>query len=304
MRLAAARPALEGGCWRGTLLAWGMMLVWGIPLPVEAAEPINLEPTSSNQAREEAKQAIPWRHLDPADRRGVEKLVNDAAIYRRMPTRVIDCDPELFNFLGQHPEVVTEIWRMMGVCQLRLERTGTDTFRATDANGTVGGVRILHGNWNPGAQNHVLVYSEGTYNGKPFPRPVTARTVSLLRSGSVVETNGRHYVTARLDTFVVIDRWGAELVAKTIQPLLVSTADHNFVETMNFVSTFSKTAESNPLGMQRLADRLDGLSIDTRQKMAEACQATATRYEGISKNGGPTIQLVRRDEQPVIVNAP
>src|SRR5690606_5093118 len=163
----------------------------------------------------------------------------------------------LFNFLGQNPDVVTEIWRMMGVCQLKLERTGADTFRATDANGTVGGVRIIHGNWNPGAQNSVLVYSEGTYHGKPFPRPVTARTLTLRRSGSVVETNGRPYVTARLDTFVVIDRWGAELVAKTVQPLLTSTADHNFIETMKFVSTFSKTAETNPAGMQRLSDKLD-----------------------------------------------
>jgi hypothetical protein len=295
-----ARPVVRGGIWA---LTCGVVLLAGA-LPLQAADPAGLEATSSKEAREEARQAIPWRELDPTDRKGVEKLVGDASIYRRMPTRVIDCDPELFNFLGQNPDVVTEIWRMMGVCQLRLERTGPDTFSATDANGTVGGIRILHANWNPAAQNTVVVYSEGTYHGKPFPRPVTARSVSLLRSGSVVETNGRPYVTARLDTFVVIDRWGAELVAKTVQPLLTSTADHNFIETMKFVSTFSKTAESNPAGMQRLSDKLDGLAIDTRQKMAEACHATAHRYQGLTKNEGPTIQLVRRDDQPAVAGTP
>jgi hypothetical protein len=227
---------------------------------------------------------------------GVEQIVNGASIYRRMPTRVVDCDPELFNFLGQNPDVVTEIWRMMGVCQLKLERTGPDTFSATDSAGTVGAVRMLHNNWNPAAQNKVLVYSEGTYVGKPFPRPVKARSISLLRSGSVIETNGRPYVTARVDTFVVIDRWGVELVAKTVQPLLVSTADHNFIETMKFVSTFSKTAENNPAGMQRLSDKLEHLPLDTRQKLAAACQATASRYQGVSQAASPPIQLVKRDE--------
>jgi hypothetical protein len=299
----ALRVPIRGGL---ALLAGAMALVLGGSLSERAgaAEANQVEASSSAEAREEARQAIPWQKLVPDERRAVEQLVNSASIYRRMPTRVIDCDPELFNFLGKNPEVVTEIWRMMGVCQLKLERTGRDTFSATDAAGTVGGVRMLHSEWNPGAQNRVLVYSEGTYCGKPFPRPVKARSISLLRSGSVVETNGRPYVTARLDTFVVIDRWGIELVAKTVQPLLASTADHNFVETMKFVSTFSKTSEVNPDGMQRLSDKLVDLSLDTRHQMATACQATAARYQSLSKTEGPSIQLVRGDTAPTDVAGP
>lgn len=294
-----AAPARPEPAWRAVLLASLLGSIAAVvlaPQGVVAAEPSEVEATSSPEARQEARQAIPWQKLSPQERRGVEQIVDNASIYRRMPTRVIDCDPEVFNFLGQNPEVVTEIWRMMGVCQLKLERNGPDRFSATDASGTVGGVRILHGDWNAGAQNKVLVYSEGTYCGKPFPRPVKARSISLLRSGSVIETNGRPYVTARLDTFVVIDRWGVELVAKTVQPLLASTADHNFDETMKFVSTFSKTSENNPAGMQRLADKLELVSLDRRQRMAELCEATAARYRGLSKTEGTPIQLVRRVE--------
>ena len=42
---------------------------------------------------------------------------------------------------------------------------------------------------------------------------------------------------------------GVELVARTIQPWLIKTADRKLVETFGFVSTFSRTAEHNPQGI-------------------------------------------------------
>jgi len=215
-----------------------------------------------------------------------------------MPTEVIDCDPEVFNFLGQNPEVVTELWKKMGVCQLELERTGPKTFRATDSTGATGTMQLLCDKWSDGARNSVLIYAEGSYSGPPFPREVTARTILLLRSGSVVETNGRPYVTARLDSFILVDRLGAELVAKSVQPLIAKTADHNFVETMKFVGTFSDTAEKNPSGMQRLAGRLENLPAQTQTTMAQVCQAAAARYSEISQaNQSGSIRLTGRAVQ-------
>ncbi len=245
------------------------------------AESDPLAATGSRSARNEAMRSIPWKSLSNGERRMVQYVARNATIYRRMPTRVIDCDPVVFNFLGQHPEVVTELWKMMGVCNLNLELVGPETYRATDGSGTSGTVRYLASNWNDDAQNVALIYCEGKYSGAPLPRAVTARSVLLLRSGSTVETNGRPYVTARLDSFVLVDKIGAELVAKTIQPLLVKTADHNFVETMKFVGTFSKTAENNPAGMQRLADKLDRVDEPTRHGMVQICTEVASRYNSM-----------------------
>ena len=87
----------------------------------------------------------------------------------------------------------------------------------------------------------------------------------MLQSGAVQETNGRNYVTVRVDSFVCIEQMGIELVAKTVQPWINKTADRNFIETLGFVSTFSQTAEKNPQGMQRLAARLQQVDgADTR----------------------------------------
>lgn len=267
---------------------------------VAQAETDDMAATGGRAARDEAMRSIPWRDLDNTQRRAVEYVTNNATIYRRMPTRVIDCDPQVFNFLGQHPEVVTELWKMMGVANLELEKIGPDTYRAKDDAGTSGTMKFLSASWNDNAQNTVLVFCEGTYKGTPLPAEVTARSVLLLRSGSMVETNGRPYVTARLDSFVLVDRWGVEMVAKTIKPLLITTADHNFTETMKFVGTFSKTAESNPAGMQRLADRLEKLDQPTRQGMARVCAATAARYQAIGRVHQDTeVRLTARTEEAV-----
>lgn len=261
-----------------------------------AASPA-LEATSSQAARDEATKAIPWGELDLQQQRMVRYLVRNASLYRRMPTRVIDCDPHVFNFLGQHPQVVTELWKMMGVCNLELEPIGPNVYRATDAAGTTGVIRVLSSSYTDDAQNYVLAYAEGTYQGAPFPREVTARSVLLLRSGSTIETNGRPYVTARLDSFVTVDRVGAELVAKTVQPLISKTADHNFTETMKFVSTFSQTAEKNPGGMGRLAEKLENLDNSTRAGMVTVCREAAVRYGKLADDRRDgRVRLVQRSE--------
>ncbi len=102
------------------------------------------------------------------------------------------------------------------------------------------------------------MYAEGVYDGPMFPQPVQAQCVLVLRAGYVQETNGRYYITNRLDTFIHIDHVGLDLVAKTFSPLVTKTIDINFRETAAFVGVVSRTAAVNPQGMRRLAAKLTG----------------------------------------------
>jgi hypothetical protein len=235
-------------------------------------------PTSSRAARDEAVRAIPWRQMGPEERRTALFVIKNASIYRRLPTRVIDCDPEMFNFLFQHPEVVIDVWRVMGISQVSLEKLPGGAYRGTDGAGTTGVVRFLQTSFGPNAQNVAVIFADGAYEGKPFVTPLKAQSILLLRSSAVQETNGRHYVTVRVDSFVRIDQMGIELVAKTVQPWITKIADRNFVETLSFVSNFSRTAEKNPHGMQRLATRLSSLDEPTRNELVALCFRTAERH--------------------------
>jgi hypothetical protein len=240
--------------------------------------PNGSEATSNGTTRNQALRAIPWRQLAPEHRRAAQFVVKNASMYRRLPTRVIDCDPDMFNFLLQHPEVVIDVWRVMGISQVKLEKMPDGSYRGTDGVGTTGSVRFMFSKCGQNAQNLAVVYAEGSYEGKPFIMPLKAQSVLVLRSQAVREASGRHHVTVTVDSFVRIDQVGVELFAKTVQPWISKTADRNFIETLSFVSNFSRTAEKNPQGMQRLATRLVGIDEPTRTALVAVCFRTAERY--------------------------
>jgi hypothetical protein len=266
------------------LLAWGIaaqMLPTMSCLTARAETPqqsIAGEGTSSRAAREEAARAIPGRQMAPNDRQTAQFMIKNASMFRRLPTRIIDCDPDLFTFLIQRPEVVIDIWRVMGISQVALNRMPDGSYQGTDGAGTTGTVRYLCGNWGGDAQNTAVVYAEGAYEGAPFLTKIKAQSLLLVRSNAVQETNGRNYVTVRIDSFVRLEQVGVELMAKTVQPWISKTADRNLIETLTFVSNFSRAAEKNPQGVERLAKRLSSIDEPTRHELVQICFRTAERY--------------------------
>ncbi len=231
--------------------------------------------TTSSRARNEAIRAIPFQRIAPDYRRRVKQVLNDTSLYRRLPTMTVDCHPPLFTFLAKNPDVLVQIWRQLGISNIDLVRVGNNKFRLTDSVGTVGHLVIVEQNCDDRAQNRLVMYAEGAYEGKPFKRPVRAQCVLLLRSGSVKETNGRHYVAVRLDTFLRIDRASLELFAKAVHPLVGKTNDRNFADTINFISKMSQAAETRPLTIERLANSLSRVSADRKRQLVQITRECA-----------------------------
>ncbi len=225
--------------------------------------------TTSSQARNEAVRAIPFQRIAPDYRRRIKQVLNDTSLYRRLPTMTVDCHPPLFTFLAKNPDVLVHIWRQLGISNIDLVREGNNRFRLTDSVGTVGHLVIVEQNCDDRAQNRLVMYAEGAYEGKPFKRPVRAQCVLLLRSGSVKETNGRHYVAVRLDTFLRIDRASLELFAKAVHPLVGRTTDRNFADTINFIGKMSQAAETRPLTIERLANSLPRVFADRKRRLVK-----------------------------------
>lgn len=202
-----------------------------------------------------------------------------ATLYRQLPTRVIDCDGDLFAYVTDHPELIVESWNVMGVSRLKLIPVSEGRYRVADTAGADGEVRVLHRTGGEDGQPlSMLVLATGTYQVPPMRNPIRGQSVLLLRAETVNEANGRSYVTARLDSFIRFEGRTMSLVAKTLKPLIVRTADHNFVETMRFVSLFSRTAETNPDGMQRLTSHLHAVPEPTRREFSALCYETSQRY--------------------------
>ncbi len=248
--------------------------------------------TSSRAAREDAVRCIPFDKLAPDMKEKVAATVTNTSIYRRLPVQVTNCDPDLYLFLVRHPEVVVNIWEVMKISNVAIKRTGPDTFRASDGVGTLCSIKFCYTSHD----THVI-YAEGSYDGPLFSRPVQAKCVLLLKSGYVQETDGRHYVTSRMDTFIQIENAGVELLAKTLQLLVHRSADYNFIETAAFVGTVSRAAELNSPAVCRLATKLGNCDPEDCQRFAElAVQANqrATDRDAVQASASAPITRVER----------
>ncbi len=260
--------------------------------------------TSNRSQRELAMKQVPWKVLSQREKSQVQSVVTKPTMYRHMPTRIVDCDLELYSLLLDHPELVVDIWGIMGISKLQVEKIGPTLYNMTDSTGTVGKVEVLYADKpidvQEGKTAKMLIFARGVYDAPPMPRPIHANCVMLLQSTPINEANGRTYVKTELDSFIQIKRSAAELILKAINPLVAKTADHNFVETMRFVTMFSQTAERNPEGMAKLASHLTKVDEPTRREFILTCNSTARRSEERLRQryGTSTASLPTKIEQP------
>ncbi len=232
-------------------------------LAAPMVDPI-VEGSSSARDRAAAIRAIPMNALDAAARQKVQAVLASITIFRRLPVQMFQCDPELYLFMVEHPDVTTNIWELLGVSKVAIRRTGNVTFNANDGAGTKSDIEFLHV-----APDTHLLYAVGSYDGTLFTRPVRGGALLLLKSGTIKDKTGRSYLTCRLDVFCRIDHLGVELTAKTFQGMVGKSADHNFVESISFLDQLSQAAAAKSRRVLEIADQLNKVSDEDKQQFAQ-----------------------------------
>lgn len=277
-------------------LYWVLAGLWiglACAVPLQAESPLRDRPnaiaaTTSKAAKDSALRSIPLEQLDARARAKVDAVLARTSLFRRLPIRVVPCDPELYLFAVQHPDVVANVWQVLGMSQMAMDQIGDSAYRINDGAGTRGTVEFLYR-----SHDTQLVYLDGSYCGPPFPKPVEGRGLLILKSGYVQETDGRCYITTRLDAFVSVEPGAVDLMTRTLQPLVGKNADSNFVQTVAFLASLSRTAEVNHSGMQRLASKLTRVRPEVRQQFAELSQRI---FQKVVSSATP-----RADQTPLMV---
>lgn len=247
-----------------------VLLVLALEATALGADPYKA--SSGRKAKKDAVRAIPWEHLDPQEIAAVEAVLGDTSVFRRLPTQVIDCDPNLYMYVLDHPEILANIWELLEIDNIVLDPIGNGSFDVDDGAGTKGTVKYLYR-----SHDTHLIYAEGSYDGPLFTQPVEGTAVLLLKTGYSREPNGRYYITTRLDAFIHLDNAGFDFLAKTFQSLVGRVADYNFVATGTFMQTLSRTAEVNQAGTSRLAHNLAHISPEVRQGFIDVTTNIALR---------------------------
>ncbi len=260
-----------------TALVWLCAMSFGIAL--HASEPTGHEGSSSMEARQNAIRQVPMKLLNDQARQKLLPVLEDPSIFRRMPTQTIDSDPEMFTFLVRHPEILVNVWDIMGITNVTVERLTPFIFQGSDGAGTVCKAELIYGS----DELHIY-YGAGSYEGTLVGRELKGRCVCVLHSKAHRSSTGVAQVTGSMDVFLKLDNIGADLIAKTIGPFVGKTADANFVESAKFVSQLSLAAERNPVAVQQLAMKMNKVQPAVRDQFMIVAADVAKRNIQHSKS--------------------
>jgi len=227
--------------------------------------------TANYEAKKNAIKELPFDKLNETSRDKIEAVVGKKCIFRQLPTTIVSCDPQLHLFLVRYPEVVVNIWELMGITTVKLERTGPYTFEAADGMGTTSKIELVYGS----RKKHVL-YVEAVYDGPLWPKPIRANCVLLLTSKYRRSKSGQIEITDQMDAFVHVENVAVGVIAKTLAPVFGKAADHNFSQSVGFLGRISATAQSNAQGMQVLAGRLTKVEPAVRQRFVDITDASTS----------------------------
>jgi hypothetical protein len=296
VRLGCLDASLLGFGWGGValirqLLLWGVMpavvisvgMLWGglafgqqrsgttVDFLGNGVDPTQ-EGSSGREAKLAAVRSIPYGQLTSEAAARVRTVVDDASYFRRMPTQSVDCDLEMYQFLVRHPEVVVNLWDLMGITKVSLKRTGEYQLVGNDGAGTTCKMDLIYG-----SDTLHIYQSQGGYQGSMWPRELKGHCVVVLHNRQTQLADGRAGMVAWMDAFMRLENVGADLVVKTLGPMMGKTADHNFVECANFFSQIAMTARLNPQGLQQVAGRLKGLSPEVRSEFIRTAAESSMR---------------------------
>jgi len=233
--------------------------------------------SSSRDARESARRAVPLERLAESDRRDVERILRNPTLYRRLPRETFTCDRELLEFSLEKPEVIVDLWRVLGISRLRLDRTGPGAWRMSDGWGTEGTLRVLH-HERTALGGTLLLHGKGGYKGPLAPQPLTGSCLVLVRhgpSGQGAEGSDRHAM--QVDAYLDADGVGLEIVTRTLQPLVCRSSASNLHEICQFMQALSDAAGENPEGVAILGSRLT--NVDPRDGRTFASLARGVGHD-------------------------
>ncbi|MEM9366203.1 MAG: hypothetical protein AAGD07_09410 [Planctomycetota bacterium] len=239
-------------------------------------------PKLGHSQRDAVIDALPLDRLTPAARDRILRIAKKPTIYRRLPTQAVACSPEMFLFLTRNPDVLVGLWDLMGVTKVQSSRVGPYQIRATDGQGTTCDVDLVYGD----TQQHIFV-ADGAYDGSMVTSPVRGSGVFVLSHRCTPNSSGGTTVTGTLDCFLQLESLGADLIARSLSPIIGRSADSNFEQTAKFMAQVDQASNRNPGAMLDIAGRLPQVTPPTRKAFGNVIVTVA-------RKGPPKIASARR----------
>ena len=203
---------------------------------------------------------LPLENLSLPARKKIRDVVSRPSLHQELPARTISCNKDLYVHMVQHPEIVVNIWQLMGVTELRLKRTDPFIYKVTDGLGTSSTLELIYGT----PELH-LFYAEGSYVGKWLGHRMQGRCLVILTSDFSVE-EGHPQVKHEIEVFVRLDNVAADVLARTLKPLIGKLIEYNFEQSSGFVEQVHEVAENRGTAMDRFVSRMTHVEPTVKER--------------------------------------
>ena len=221
-------------------------------------------------AKQKAVAKIPFERMTASATERIKSTINPKAIYKHLPKSTIQCSPELYIQLVRYPELVCNMWELMGAAKLRVNRIGEFEFIVSDLKGNTSQVELIYGTQN----THVFLI-DGNYKGPLLVKNIKAKTVVVVHSSFELNDKSEPITKHSIDLFMNLDSGIGDLVEGVVVPLFMKVTEWNYDEITKFVGQVYDVALTKPDGMQRLITKLTRCQPAIRKRLSKVTTAIA-----------------------------
>lgn len=220
--------------------------------------------TSSSAVRKQAISELAISELPPESVAKVHVILNNLAMFRRLPTLSFEVDPDVYMYFLRNPDVAVSTWRAMEISKFQLKETEPRCFDADAGDGSVGKIEIVRQ-----TPTETLIHCDGAFKSPLLPRPITARALMRLQTSFTKEADGRIIGSHSGDVFVEFPSQAVETAARVISPLSHSIADRNFKQITLFAHLMTQAMARHPGWIEQIGVKLDGVTPQQRLQFLE-----------------------------------
>ncbi|MDR2115606.1 MAG: hypothetical protein LBP87_04415 [Planctomycetaceae bacterium] len=251
------------------------------------------------QEIQDSLKKIPWNALAPQTKSKINHVIAEHSLFHRMPQQKIYADPEMFQFLSEHPDLVVGFWEKLGVTQLSFQELDKEQYLMKETTGTSAIIEVVYR-----TKDICIVYARGLYKGPFLVRSYDGEVVLVFRNRILRDANNEPIIICDLDVFVRIDHLGVDFLAKLFATTLGKVADSNFEQTVAFVGYVSESAGINAESVKRTGYQVKNIRETVREDFSDVVDRVALRIARRNHRNRQAISNFRTEIYPVQTETP
>ena len=245
-----------------------------------AAQDGSHQRSSANQQRIDTLSALAREDISAQSWQKITPLITQGSLFQPLSTEVIRCDPRLYEFLLDHPDVTVSMWKAMGISRIEMVRVQDNIYQIRTPSGLQGVVEFLL----RGPNSRIILF-EGHFRDPLTGRKVPSQALLYLRCTYLLESDQQYYVVHHLDIFLKMASKRTSLFMKLLSPITLSQSKQNFLQISNFLTSLYTAAVERPDSMATLINRLERIQTQDRYQLHDTMKHLFDRKQKREKVG-------------------